>query len=172
MPQPFSCLMPILLSSSTLQYTTIWDNCRRLWLVSISLHVSSWNQDFDQMTFWLELFSLPDIWSSCRDLWIQIFPGWSCGSNIRHTRAEACCWKLDSGIYNGHLTCEDASLYSIVNLGFFLERSPKNVYSLLPLGLVRERPLFLGCLLDFCFFHCKAYKDFAGRFIACSFCVI
>lgn len=33
-------LCPLQLSS----ITTIWDNCRRLWLVSISLHFSPWTQ--------------------------------------------------------------------------------------------------------------------------------
>lgn len=133
---------------NSLSEQTIWDNCWRVWL-----------------------FSLPDIWSSCRDLWIQIFPGWSRGCNIRHTWAEACCWKLDSGIYNGHLTCEDASWYSIANFGLILEHYPKNVYSLLPLGLVLERPSFLGCLL-ICFFHCKAdsLRAHSPWYRFCDFC--
>lgn len=91
--------------------------CRRISLVG--LFVSNFFKDYSILNFAIEFwcfsccnisfwvpYCYPDIWSSYWDFRVQNLSWWSSGIHIWNHRAEALCWKLDSGIHYGHLSYE------------------------------------------------------------------
>jgi len=128
---------------------------------------------FDWMKFsWTSIvfFSIfcgvSDIRSNDRNLWCQFCKRWSYCSYIWHARAKTGRWKLDPGIYYGHLSLDNASWYLKVNsknLGILFPSS-SNV-SLAVLGFVWSWLRFLGFYswtLPVSY-NC-AYQDQMGRY--------
>jgi len=130
---------------------------------------------FDWMEFsWVSVFFLSffmfhdisDIRSNDRNLWCQVCKGWSYCLYIWQTGAKTGCWKLDPGIYYGHLSLDNISRYLKVNsknLGILFPSS-SNV-SLASSGFIFSWLRFLGFdswNLPVSYKH--AYEDQTGRY--------